>query len=364
MTDPSSREALLEVRDLRCHLPGDQGVVRAVDGVSLTLGAGRVLGLVGESGCGKSTLVRALVGASAPGAAVSGSISLAGAVLTAMPPEARRAFVGRHAGMVFQDPMSALNPVVPVGRQIGEAVRHHLGLSRAAARDRAAELLEKVGVPDPARRLKHYPHQFSGGLRQRITIAMALSCDPALLIADEATTALDVTVQRQILDLLAELAGERGMGLILVSHDLGVIAGRADETAVMYAGRIVERGPTREVFARPRHRYTEALLGAIPRLDAPPHARLRVIPGAPPDLAAPPSGCAFAPRCPAVRPSCRAAPPPLAEGEPGAHAHACLYPPGAEPATDATTETTAATTAEISAEITAGARRQEGGDAG
>ncbi|KAB8189647.1 ATP-binding cassette domain-containing protein [Nonomuraea phyllanthi] len=339
----TSGEPLLEVRDLRCHLPGDHGVVRAVDGVSLTLGHGRVLGLVGESGCGKSTLVRALVGASAPGAGVSGSVILAGTDLTAMPPEARRAFVGRHVGMVFQDPMSALNPVVPVGRQIGEAVRHHLGLSRAAARDRAAGLLEQVGVPDPGRRLKHYPHQFSGGLRQRITIAMALSCDPALLIADEATTALDVTVQRQILDLLAGLAGDRGMGLVLVSHDLGVIAGRADEIAVMYAGRVVEHGLTRAVFARPRHRYTEALLGAIPRLDAPPHARLRVIPGAPPDLADPPPGCAFAPRCPAARPDCLAAPPPLvAEGP---HAHACLYPADG-------------------AEITAGARRREGGDAG
>ncbi|TYB57402.1 ABC transporter ATP-binding protein [Nonomuraea sp. PA05] len=327
---------LLQVRDLRCHFPGERGVVRAVDGVSLTLPGGRVLGLVGESGCGKSTLVRALVGACAPEAEISGSVALAGAELTAMPPEARRAFVGRHTGMVFQDPMSALNPVVPVGRQIGEAVRHHRGLSRTAARDRAAELLEQVGVPDPGRRLKHYPHQFSGGLRQRITIAMALSCDPALLIADEATTALDVTVQRQILDLLARLAAERGMALILVSHDLGVIAGRADETAVMYAGRVVEHGPTREVFAHPRHRYTEALLGAIPRMDTLPHARLRTIPGAPPDLAAAPAGCAFAPRCPAAVPACEAGPPPLA-GE--GHAHACLRPAGG-------------------AEITAGARRE------
>ncbi|MFC5819508.1 ABC transporter ATP-binding protein [Nonomuraea harbinensis] len=316
---------LLVVEDLRCHIPSARGTVRAVDGVSLTLARGQVLGLVGESGCGKSTLVRTLVGAAPARASVSGAITVSGASLTDMPYEARRAFVGRHVGMVFQDPMSALNPVVPVGRQIGEAVRHHHGLSRAAARARAADLLEQVGVPDPGRRLRHYPHQFSGGLRQRITIAMALSCDPELLIADEATTALDVTVQRQILDLLTGLARDRGMGLIMVSHDLGVIAGRADETAVMYAGRIVERGPTREVFGRARHRYTDALLGAIPRLDAPPHTRLRVIPGAPPDLAGTAPGCAFAPRCPARGERCESESPPL-QGESGGHAHACFHP--------------------------------------
>ncbi|MFG1943929.1 ABC transporter ATP-binding protein [Nonomuraea sp. NPDC048826] len=318
-------EPLLVVQNLRCHIPSARGAVRAVDGVSLTLARGQVLGLVGESGCGKSTLVRTLVGAAPARASVSGSIAVSGTELTAMPDEARRAFVGRHVGMVFQDPMSALNPVVPVGRQIGEAVRHHHGLSRAAARARAADLLERVGVPDPGHRLRHYPHQFSGGLRQRITIAMALSCEPELLIADEATTALDVTVQRQILDLLTGLARERGMGLILVSHDLGVIAGRADETAVMYAGRIVERGPTRDVFARPRHRYTDALLGAIPRLDAPPGTRLRVIPGTPPDLTAPPPGCAFTSRCPAPGDRCAHEPPPL-RVEPGDHAHACFHP--------------------------------------
>jgi oligopeptide/dipeptide ABC transporter ATP-binding protein len=326
---------LLVVDDLSCHIPTARGTVRAVDGVSLTLARGQVLGLVGESGCGKSTLARALVGASAARAAVSGTVTVAGAELTAMPGEARRRFVGRHVGMVFQDPMAALNPVVPVGRQIGEAVRHHLGLSRAAARDRAAELLEQVGVPDPGRRLRHYPHQFSGGLRQRITIAMALSCDPDLLIADEATTALDVTVQRQILDLLTGLARDRGMGLILVSHDLGVIAGRADETAVMYAGRIVEHGTTRDVFARPRHRYTDALLGAIPRLGVPPHTRLRTIPGAPPDLTAATPGCPFAARCPAARERCAGEPPRLREEtggeetggeETGGHAHACFFP--------------------------------------
>ncbi|MFC4855915.1 ABC transporter ATP-binding protein [Actinophytocola glycyrrhizae] len=317
-------EPLLVVRDLSCHIHTAAGTLRAVDGVSLAVERGQVLGVVGESGCGKSTLVRAVAGALGPGHRITGEVRLDGVAPAALPPAQARRVRGRRIGMVFQDPMTALNPVVPVGRQLTEGMRHHLGLGRAEARDRAIDLLNQVGVPDPARRLRHYPHQFSGGLRQRITIAIALSCEPDLLIADEATTALDVTVQRQILDLLADLAGERGMAMILVSHDLAVVAGRADHVAVMYGGRVVEHGRAAAVFSAPRHRYTEALLAAVPRLGDAPHSRLRVIAGSPPDPYAPPPGCPFAARCSHARADCAAGVPPLTGT--AAHEHACLVP--------------------------------------
>ncbi|MGB3438180.1 MAG: ABC transporter ATP-binding protein [Actinophytocola sp.] len=315
---------LLAVRGLSCHIDTAAGTVRAVEDVSLSVARGQVLGVVGESGCGKSTLVRAIAGAFGPGHRVTGEVLLDGVDPATLPPARARRLRGKRIGMVFQDPMTALNPVVPVGRQLTEGMRHHLGLGRGEARERAVDLLAQVGVPDPVRRLSHYPHQFSGGLRQRVTIAIALSCEPDLLIADEATTALDVTVQRQILDLLADLAGKRGMAMILVSHDLAVVAGRADHVAVMYGGRIVERGRAAAVFTTPRHRYTEALLAAVPRLDQAPHSRLRVIAGAPPDPYDPPPGCPFAARCPHAEPGCGATVPALS-GVDG-HEHACLVP--------------------------------------
>lgn len=329
MTNSPTRTPLLSVRDLRCHIATPTGTVRAVDGVSLTLYRGQVYGLVGESGCGKSTLVRAIAGLRGPQDRISGQVEMDGVDLSGLSAGEARRFRGKRVGMVFQDPMTALNPVVPIGRQLTEGMRTHLLLDRGAAQRRAVELLARVGVPDALTRLRHYPHQFSGGLRQRITIAMALSCEPDLLIADEATTALDVTVQRQILDLLAGLSRERGMAMILVSHDLGVVAGRASQVAVMYAGRIVEHGPTARLFAQPRHRYTEALLDAIPRLDHAPHTRLRVIAGMPPNLVSPPSGCAFAPRCPTADSDCVDQAPALGGGGFDGHRHACRHPASA-----------------------------------
>jgi peptide/nickel transport system ATP-binding protein len=298
-------DALLDVRDARCVIPAPKGDVVALGGVDLRLGAGEVLGLVGESGSGKSTLAKFVIGALPPGSRTSGRVMLNGLDLTAQSPERARALRGRRIGTVFQDPMMALNPVVPIGRQISEAPRFLLGMSAAQRRELAADLLAQVGIPEPEYRLGHYPHQFSGGMRQRITIAMALSCSPDLLIADEATTALDVTVQRQILDLLAELVELRSLAMMLVSHDLAVIAGRTHTTAVMYAGRIVEYGPTERVFAAPQHPYTRALLEAVPRVDAEEGSRMRAIPGAPPDLAALGTGCSFAPRCTLATAACR-----------------------------------------------------------
>ncbi|MEV1128700.1 ABC transporter ATP-binding protein [Agromyces sp. NPDC049794] len=310
MSAPAN-DLLLEVAGARCEIPTTHGDVIALGGVDLALRRGEILGLVGESGSGKSTLAKLIVGAKAPGARVSGRVVLDGEDLESMRPEAARRIRGRRLGIVFQDPMMALNPVVPIGRQITEAAIHNRGISREEAAAEAIALLGQVGIPDAATRLRHYPHQFSGGLRQRITIAMALACEPDLLIADEATTALDVTVQRQILDLLSRLARERSLAMIMVSHDLSVIAGRTHTTAVMYGGLIVESGPTAQVFDAPRHPYTKALLEAIPRIDAPTHHRLVAIPGHPPDLSRLGDGCPFAPRCAYARTDCRSATPPV-----------------------------------------------------
>jgi oligopeptide/dipeptide ABC transporter ATP-binding protein len=318
-------EPLLAVADLRCLIETPAGTVRALEGVDLTLRRGQVLGLVGESGSGKSMLVRSIMGMRPARATLSGRIAIDGDDLLAMDTKAAHRLRGRRIGMVFQDPMTALNPVVRIGRQITEVARRTLGLNARQARERAVELLEQVGIPEPAERTGHYPHQFSGGMRQRITIAMALACDPDLLIADEATTALDVTVQRQILDLLQGLQRDREMAMILVSHDMGVVAGRADEVAVMYAGRIVEQAPTGELFTAHRHRYTEALLDAVPRLDHPRHTRLRSIAGLPPDPSQATPGCPFAPRCPRAAERCRTEEPMLFEEHPG-HRHACFVP--------------------------------------
>ncbi len=319
---------LLEVEDLHTSFRTARGLVRAVDGVSLTLGRGRTLGVVGESGSGKTVLSRSIMGL-LPGSNVerSGTVRFSGHDLTAMSlPELREVW-GMQIALVFQDPMTALNPVVRVGRQITESLRLRAGLDRNAAQETAVALLTSVGIPDPARRLRAYPHELSGGMRQRVMIAIALACGPKLLLADEPTTGLDVTVQAQILDLLAAQQRERHMGMILVTHDLGVVANRTDDIVVMYAGRVVEHAPTAELFAHTRMPYTEALLRSIPRLTEPSHTRLRAIPGRPPDLAAEIQGCRFAARCPYVQDRCRAEEPPLRAAGQG-HVFRCWYPVG------------------------------------
>ncbi|MFD0467031.1 oligopeptide/dipeptide ABC transporter ATP-binding protein [Nonomuraea thailandensis] len=279
------RDTLLQAEELRTHFVTPRGVVKAVDGVSFTLDRGRTLAIVGESGSGKSMLIRSILGL-LPGTSVRGGhVYLSGDDLTTYGPAEMRAVLGRRLGTVFQDPMTALNPVRTIGTQVMEPLRVHLRMGRRQARAEAAALLASVGIPDPARTLRRYPHQLSGGMRQRVTIAMALSCRPDVLFADEPTTALDVTIQDQVLRLLHRLREERDMAVVLVSHDLSVVAQWADEVIVMYAGKVVERGPAQEVFARPRMPYTESLLQAAPRLTDPVHHRLRVIPGRPPDLA-------------------------------------------------------------------------------
>ena len=314
---------LLQVCDLRVEFRTDRGPLGAVDGVSFELEAGRTLGIVGESGCGKTVLSRSLLRLNP---IAGGSVIFDGRDLVALEEEELNEVRGRDISIVFQDPMTSLNPVLTVGYQIAESLTYHLKMSRAAARVRAGELLAAVGIPSPDARLNEYPHQLSGGMRQRVTIAMALSCEPRLLIADEPTTALDVTVQAQILDLLKQQQRQRGMAMILISHDLGVVAGRTDEIAVMYAGRIVERAPTQVLFDRPRMPYTEALLRAIPRLDQPSHSRLLAIGGRPPDLVEPPPGCRFAPRCEYARDRCRVDEPALEPALDPGHSFACWYP--------------------------------------
>ena len=319
---------LLEVVDLHTSFRTGRGLVRAVEGVSLTLGRGRTLGVVGESGSGKTVLGRSIMGL-LPGSNVerSGTVRFSGHDLTAMSLAELREVWGMQVALVFQDPMTALNPVVRVGRQITESLRLRAQLDRKAARETALALLTSVGIPEPERRLRSYPHELSGGMRQRIMIAIALACGPKLLLADEPTTGLDVTVQAQILDLLATQQRERHMGMILVTHDLGVVANRTDEIAVMYAGRVVEQAPTAELFAHTRMPYTEALLRSIPRLTEASHTRLRAIPGRPPDLAAQIQGCRFAPRCPYVQEQCRVEEPPLRAAGQG-HVFRCWYPVG------------------------------------
>ncbi len=294
--------ALLRVEDLRVAFDTGDGLLQAVDGVSFAVDAGRTLGIVGESGSGKTVAATTAMGLTR-GARVrtSGRVLLDGEDLLAAPPERLRALRGSAVAMVFQDPLSALHPLLRVGAQIEEAVRAHRGVSRAAARARALELFEHVAIPDARRRLDAYPHELSGGMRQRAMIAMALANEPRVLIADEPTTALDVTVQAQILALLKRLRDELGMAMVLITHDLGVVAETADEVAVMYAGRIVEQAPAAELFAAPQHPYTWGLLRSTPRLDAPVGAALTPIPGRPPSLVAPPSGCRFHPRCAYVR---------------------------------------------------------------
>jgi oligopeptide/dipeptide ABC transporter ATP-binding protein len=301
-------DSILSVRDLRVEIPTPRGVVKAVDGVSLDVHRGGALGLVGESGCGKSMTLRAILGL-LPGRAriAGGEVVFDG---NALSPRSLGRLRGDSIGMVFQEPMTALNPVMRVGDQIAEGPRARLGESADHARSRALELLRLVGIPDPERRYRAFPHELSGGLRQRIVIAIALACGPQLLLCDEPTTALDVTIQDQILHLLARLRAEMGLSMVLVTHDLAVVAQTCERVAVMYAARIVETGTVTEVFGAPRHPYTRALLRSVPDFDDR-RAQLESIVGMPPDLISPPSGCRFHPRCEIAHPDCAGVDPPL-----------------------------------------------------
>jgi len=318
---------LLEVRDLKTHFFTREGVVHAVDGISYSLDKGKTLGIVGESGCGKSVSALSLMRLvpDPPGKIVDGSIMFEGKDIVTMPGSAVRSLRGNDISMIFQDPMTSLNPVLKIRTQLTEGIRLHMGLDRKEARDRAVELLNAVGIPDATERINDYPHQFSGGMRQRVMIAMALACDPKLLIADEPTTALDVTIQAQILDLLGQVQQKLGMSILLITHDLGVVAGVSDQVVVMYAGKIVEQADTDELFLNPQHPYTEALLGSIPRLNEERAEQLANIPGLPPDLVDRPSGCSFHPRCTYATEKCRLEVPPLVSLEAVAHLYACWH---------------------------------------
>jgi peptide/nickel transport system ATP-binding protein len=324
VTTVSSR--LLEVQDLRTHIRLRRGTVRAVDGVSFSLEAGETLGIVGESGCGKTMAAMSIMRLLPKGGYIAGGkILLLGRDLTTLSDAELRDVRGNHIGMIFQDPMTSLNPTMTIGRQIAEVVLNHRDVSKEAAMTRAAEVLDLVGLPHPRDRIRDFPHQLSGGLRQRVMIAMALACEPKLLIADEPTTALDVTIQAQILSLLDRLKRELGMGIMLITHDMGVIAGRADRVVVMYAAKKVETAETVDLFTNVRHPYTEALLASIPQLDQDKTQELYSIPGLPPDLRRPPLACRFAPRCAFASDRCRTEEPPLG-GEDVAHPYACFHP--------------------------------------
>ena len=320
---------LLEVEDVRTHFLTPAGTVRAVDGVSFTLDRGKTLGVVGESGSGKTVLSRSLMGLLPTRNVVRlGAIRYQGHSISDYNQQQMRSVWGTEMGMIFQDPMTSLNPVMKVGKQITESLRYHLDMDKGEARETAIALLTSVGIPEPAQRIDEYPHQLSGGMRQRVMIAVALACGPRLLFADEPTTALDVTVQAQILDLLKAQQVERHMAIILVTHDLGVVAGRTDDIAVMYAGKVVEKAPTPVLFREMRMPYTEALLKSIPKLEDASHTRLQIIGGRPPNLINPPKGCNFSPRCPYAQPRCSEEEPPLRDGDTPGHQFACWYPVG------------------------------------
>lgn len=301
---------LLDIEALSVSFRSDTGPISAVEDVSLTLSPGETLAIVGESGSGKSVTALAIMGLLGRGTMQADKLDFNGRSLLGMPPAELNRVRGREIGMIFQDPMTSLNPVLTVGRQLTEMFELHMGQTGAQARKGAIDLLERVGVPSAEQRLSQYPHHFSGGMRQRVMIAMTMACRPKILIADEPTTALDVTIQAQILELIADLQKSFGMAIIMITHDLGVVAGIADRLAVMYSGRIVEEGPTDQVFAHPRMPYTQGLLASVPRFDAP-QAELAAIPGQPPDPTRRPQGCAFAPRCALALPACDDAPPAL-----------------------------------------------------
>ena len=321
---PAAAPPLLEVRDLHTVFALEEGAVRAVDGVSFALERGRVLGLVGESGCGKTMTALSLMRlVPPPGRIVDGQVRLEGRDLLRLPEREMRGVRGAGLAMIFQEPMTSLNPVFTVGSQIAEAIRLHRRVGRRAAWSRAVELLDEVGIPEPERRARDYPHRLSGGMRQRVMIAIAISCEPRVLIADEPTTALDVTIQAEILDLLRTLRERHGMAVVLITHDLGVVAEQADEVAIMYAGRIVEHASVLDVFEHPLHPYTQALLRSMPGLGGERRSRLEAIPGQVPDLLHLPSGCHFRDRCPKAIDRCAAEDPPLEEKARG-HAAACI----------------------------------------
>jgi peptide/nickel transport system ATP-binding protein len=325
-TDPAATatDTVLEIENLQTHFFTAGGVVRAVDGVSYTVRSGETLGVVGESGCGKSVTALSVLRlvANPPGRIVGGAIRFAGTNLLDLSEHEMEAIRGNDISMIFQEPMTSLNPLMTVGRQISEAIALHQGLSRRDAFDQAVEMLRRVHIPEPERRVHAYPHQLSGGMRQRVMIAMALSCDPKVLIADEPTTALDVTIQAQILDLIRELQDRLGTAIVLITHDLGVVAENADRVVVMYAGRKVEEASAKALFESPAHPYTIGLMGSIPNLEVAAHAnarrvRLTEIKGMVPSLADLPKGCTFAPRCGFATDQCRADYPPFVQHRPG-----------------------------------------------
>jgi oligopeptide transport system ATP-binding protein len=313
---------LLDVNDLRTYFHTREGVVKAVDGVSFAVEMGETLGIVGESGCGKSVTALSIMGLlpTPPARIESGSVTFEGEDLTTLPERLLEDIRGAEIAMIFQDPMTSLNPTLTIGTQITETLRRHLELDKKAARRRAVELLEEVRIPNAERRLDDYPHRYSGGMRQRVMIAIAISCNPRLLIADEPTTALDVTVQAQVLDLLEDLRQEHEMAMIVITHDMGVVAEVANDVVVMYAGQVVEQAPAEELFGHPEHPYTEALLTALPQIEdeGVREGRLTTIPGRPPDLVDPPEACRFAPRCPYadLGDTCATKPPELREVRP------------------------------------------------
>ena len=322
----AASDVLLSVEDLRVQFWTDRGTISAVNGVTFEIAKGETLGIVGESGCGKSVTSLALLGIlPRAGKVVGGSATFGGRDLIRLSDSELRRVRGKEIAMIFQDPMTSLNPVLTIGRQIREALETHFGMDRGPADTRAAELLDQVGIPSARNRLRDYPHQFSGGMRQRAMIAMALACEPKLLIADEPTTALDVTIQAQILELLRELVAEHDTALIMITHDLGVVAGMCERVHVMYAGMFVETGSAVDLFAQPRHPYTVGLLQSVPRLDARRQAKLQPIEGAPRDMLSAPSACPFAPRCRYVIDGCLAEVPALRQMEPG-HDARCINP--------------------------------------
>ncbi len=328
---PVPADAVLEIDNLQTHFFTAAGVVRAVDGVSYAVRPGEILGVVGESGCGKSVTALSVLRlvASPPGRIVGGAVRFNGANLLDLSEHEMEDIRGNEISMIFQEPMTSLNPLLTVGRQISEAIVLHQGLGQREAMDKAIEMLRRVSIPEPERRAHAYPHQLSGGMRQRVMIAMALSCNPKVLIADEPTTALDVTIQAQILDLMRELQETTGTAIVLITHDMGVVAENADRVVVMYAGRKVEEASAKELFDHPGHPYTRGLLGSLPKLDVAAHAdarrnRLNEIKGMVPSLANLPEGCTFAPRCEFASDECRATYPPLAERRPG-HFIACWH---------------------------------------
>jgi oligopeptide/dipeptide ABC transporter ATP-binding protein len=327
---PLGPTPLLDVSDLHVTFRTKGGFVYAVQGISFAVEPGQTLAIIGESGSGKTVSAQAVMGILPRTAKVTGSIKFKGDEVVGRSEHELRDYRGRCVAMVFQNPERSLNPTMRIGTQIAEAVRVHLPVDNSEAHDRAVELMRMVRLPAPERRFFEYPHQLSGGMRQRVVIAIALACSPSVLIADEATTALDVTTQAQIMDLLIDLQQETGTALLMISHDLGLAASYAEEVIVMYAGKIVEQAPTKDLFAGVRMPYTQALLDAIPRIELEPHVLLPVVGGRPPDLSAIPTGCPFAPRCPAVQQDCREQAPPLRQHEPGRW-WACWHPYGKEP---------------------------------